>query len=226
MSHDDDDGSPVRKGKLSAFQLLKSWLFDKKSDAPAHNETEFLNTRDGYELARFAQKAFGGDAEAKKAHEAAVEAEQAEIDALLQGTGAVPIPSALAAGAPAPAVAARAPAPAAPVMPSAPVASPPAALPTPAAGFRPMPPVPGAHGTHHPAPPPVEPVAPVVAPVVARAPARAAAAPAGGKPLSPLDVAVNHLEALRAQGMTVEVLAEALIVIESRDVKRRSAKAE
>ncbi len=64
MSYDDDD-SPVRKGKLSAFQLLKSWLFDKKSDAPAHNETEFLNTRDGYELARFAQKAFGGDAAMK-----------------------------------------------------------------------------------------------------------------------------------------------------------------
>jgi hypothetical protein len=98
MAHDEDGGMAQRKGKLSAFALLKSWLFDKKTSRQrAHNETEFLNTRDGYELARFAQKAFGGDAEAKKAHEAAaVEAEQAEIDALLQGTGAVPMPTAAA----------------------------------------------------------------------------------------------------------------------------------
>ena len=75
----DDDGRPPRKGSLSAFALLKSWLFDKAEPAPAHNETEFLNTRDGYELARFAEKAFGGDAEAKKAHQAAVEAEQFEV---------------------------------------------------------------------------------------------------------------------------------------------------
>ena len=56
MSHDDDGGSP-RKGKLSAFALLKSWLFDKTNPVPAHAETEFLNTHDGYELAKFAKNA-------------------------------------------------------------------------------------------------------------------------------------------------------------------------
>lgn len=169
----DDDGRPARKGTLSAFALLKSWLFDKSEPAPAHNETEFLNTRDGYELARFAQKAFGSDAEAKKAQQAAVEAEQAEIDALLQGTGAVPmpLPGTLAA---------------APVAPPAPA----------------------------PAPPP--PVQAVPAPL----PSAVAAAPAKTQ----VDMAVRYLEQLRAQGLSVEILAEALIVIESREVRKRAEK--
>jgi hypothetical protein len=164
------DDSPARKGKLSAFALLKSWLFDKHSPEPAHKETEFLNTRDGYELARFAKKAFGGDAEAQRAQEAAVAAEQAEIDALLQGTGAVPMPTAGAAHAAAPAPAA----------------------------------------------------APVAAP--AAVPAAAAAAPAPATRLS-VDQAVQHLERLHAQGFTVEMLAEALIIIESREVKQRNSRA-
>lgn len=143
-----DDGSTPRKGKLSAFQLLKSWLFDKSAGPRTPAETEFLNTRDGYELAKFAQKAFGNDAADKQAHQAAVEAEQAEIDALLQGTGAVPMP-------------------------------------------------------------------------VAAAPA---AKPAGPAPKNAVETAVRQLEALRAQGLSVETLAEALIIIESREVKQRSAK--
>jgi hypothetical protein len=144
-----DDGSTPRKGKLSAFQLLKSWLFDKSSGPRAPAETEFLNTRDGYELAKFAQKAFGNDDAAKQAQRAAVDAEQAEIDALLQGTGAVPMPTALAAK-------------------------------------------------------------PATPPAMTR---------------SAVDVAVKHLEALRAQGLSVETLAEALIIIESREVKERANKA-
>ena len=133
----------TQKGKLSAFQLLKSWLFDKKTGPGTPAETEFLNTRDGYELAKFAKQAFGNDA-AKHAEKAAVDAEQAEIDALLQGTGAVPMPT----------------------------------------------------------------------------PVRAAAAPVEQS----VDRAVQHLEVLRAQGFSVETLAEALIVIESRDVKARAAR--
>jgi hypothetical protein len=145
-----DDGSTPRKGKLSAFQLLKSWLFDKSAGPRTPAETEFLNTRDGYELAKFAQNAFGNDAAARQAQQAAVEAEQAEIDALLQGTGAVPMPTAAAL----------------------------AAKPT------------------------------------------AAAEPAKGA----VELAVKHLEALRAQGLSVETLAEALIIIESRELKQRAGK--
>ena len=63
MAHEDEGGTP-RKGKLSAFTLLTSWLFNKRAQPTTSAETEFLNTRDGYELAKFAQKAFGGDAEA------------------------------------------------------------------------------------------------------------------------------------------------------------------
>jgi hypothetical protein len=175
----DDDGRPPRKGSMSAFALLKSWLFDKSTPEPVHKETEFLNTRDGYELARFAEKAFGGDAEAKKAHQAAVEAEQAEIDALLQGTGAVPmpVPAAMAAAAPAAAAVAAAPAP-----PAAPAA---------------------ARGP---------------------APAPTADALAALPQKTQVDMAVRYLEQLRAQGLSVEVLAEALIVIESREVRKRSEK--
>ena len=151
MAHEDDGGTP-RKGKVSAFTLLTSWLFNKRSTEPAASaETEFLNTRDGYELAKFAQKAFGNDAEAKKRHEAEVDAEQAEIDALLQGTGAGPIPVQ------------QAPAMAPPAKPAAPAAK-------------------------------------------------------------PVDTAVAALEKLHAQGMSVETLAEALIIIESREVKKRNAK--
>lgn len=174
----DDDGRPPRKGSLSAFALLKSWLFDKVEPAPAHNETEFLNTRDGYELARFAEKAFGGDAEAKKAHQAAVEAEQAEIDALLQGTGAVPMP---VPGSLAPPTAAAA------------AAAPPVA-------------------------------APAAAPAVVRPPVLAptADALAALPQKTQVDMAVRYLEQLRAQGLSVETLAEALIVIESREVRKRA----
>ncbi|MBK9362667.1 MAG: hypothetical protein IPM99_16870 [Rubrivivax sp.] len=146
-----DEGTTPRKGKLSAFQLLKSWLFDKSSSSRAPAETEFLNTRDGYELAKFAQKAFGNDAAAQQAQQAAVDAEQAEIDALLQGTGAVPMPTA---------------------------------------------------------------AAPAARPVATAAP-----------PADAVDVAVRHLEVLRAQGLSVETLAEALIIIESREVKQRAGKA-
>ena len=146
----EDGGGPPRKGKLSAFTLLTSWLFNKRNPQPVQAETEFLNTRDGYELGKFAQKAFGNDAEAKRRHEAMVEAEQAEIDALLQGTGAVPMP----------------------VMPKA--------------------------------PPP--------------------AAPAPSADSKPVDVAVAALEKLHAQGLSVETLAEALIIIESREVKQRAGK--
>ena len=149
MAQEDGGGSP-RKGKLSAFTLLTSWLFNKRNPQPVQAETEFLNTRDGYELGKFAQKAFGNDAEAKRRHEAMVEAEQAEIDALLQGTGAVPMP----------------------VMPKAP----PPAAPTPSADSK------------------------------------------------PVDVAVAALEKLHAQGLSVETLAEALIIIESREVKQRAGK--
>ena len=163
----DEDGRAPRKGRLSAFALLTSWLFNKRDTAPANVETEFLNTRDGYELAKFAQKAFGGDAEAKKAHEAAVEAEQAEIDALLQGTGAVPIPHF--------------------------VAAPPAAVATPTSA------------------------APARPAVVAVSPAPVVSAK------TPVETAVHYLEQLRAQGLSVETLAEALIIIESREVRKRSA---
>lgn len=169
---DADDRAPARKGKLSAFALLKSWLFSKDEPDRSRTETEFLNTRDGYELARFAKQAFGGDAEAKRAHDEAVAAEQAEIDALLQGTGAVPMPTA-----------AVAPVAATPVATAASV--------------------------------------PAVAPAAATLPARPAAAAA--KPS--VDAAVAQLEVLHAQGFSVEMLAEALIVIESREVKRRANKA-
>lgn len=167
MAHE-EDGRPPRKGSMSAFALLKSWLFDKSEPAPAHNETEFLNTRDGYELARFAEKAFGGDAESKKAHQAAVEAEQAEIDALLQGTGAVPMPAGAASGTAAPTAV-----PATPVQAAVPLAS---------------------------------------------APSNMGALP----PKTQVDMAVRYLEQLRVQGLSVETLAEALIVIESREVRKRS----
>jgi hypothetical protein len=167
MAQDSDSGTP-RKGKLSAFALLKSWLFDKTNPAPTHSETEFLNTRDGYELAKFAKQAFGGDAEAQRAQQEAVDAEQAEIDALLQGTGAVPMPVPVS------------------VAPASPAAAPIAA----------------------PAAPPV------AAPSVAAAPAQPAK--------SQVEVAVRYLEQLRGQGFSVETLAEALIIIESRDVRARS----
>ncbi len=148
MATNEDGGSPRNKGKSSAFALLTSWLFNKRNTQPIQAETEFLNTRDGYELGKFAQKAFGNDAEAKRRHEAMVDAEQAEIDALLQGTGAVPMP----------------------VMPKA-SPQPPAAL--------------------------------------------------GSKQL---ELAVAALDKLHAQGLSVETLAEALIVIESREVKQRAGK--
>ncbi len=150
-----DDSSTPRKGRLSAFQLLKAWLFDKTAGPRAPAETEFLNTRDGHELARFAQKAFGTDA-ARDAQRAAVEAEQGQIDALLAGS-------------------AQAPATAAPA--SAP-----------------------AHGP-------------------------AAAAVQDVMPRTPVELAVRQLELLRAQGLTVETLAEALIIIENREVKQRAARA-
>ena len=174
----DDDGRPARKGSMSAFALLKSWLFDKSTPEPVHNETEFLNTRDGYELARFAEKAFGSDAEAKKAQQAAVEAEQAEIDALLQGTGAVPMPV--------------------PASLAAPTAAAPVAAPSSPA--------------------------PAVAPAAPRTPAPAptADALAALPQKTQVDMAVRYLEQLRAQGLSVETLAEALIVIESREVRKRS----
>ena len=44
-------------------------------------------------------------------------------------------------------------------------------------------------------------------------------------PADAVDVAVRHLEVLRAQGLSVETLAEALIIIESREVKQRAGKA-
>jgi hypothetical protein len=158
-----EDGSTPRKGKLSAFALLTSWLFNKRNTEPAPAETEFLNTRDGYELAKFAKQAFGGDAEAKKAHEAAVEAEQAEIDALLAGTGTVPV-----------------------------------AVATPA-------------------------TSPATVATVATA-AAAAAPPPAPAVRTPVDVAVRYLEQLRGQGLSVETLAEALIIIESREVRERANK--
>lgn len=158
------DSSQPRKGKLSAFALLKSWLFAQRAPEQLHAETEFLNTRDGHELGRFAKKAFGGDAEARQERERAVAVEQAEIDALLQGTGAIPMP---------------------------PISAKPAPDPQPTADVPPkMDPRPGTDG-----------------------------------PGAPLDAAVKHLDQLRAQGFSVETLAEALIVIESREVKRRDAKA-
>lgn len=196
MAQDEGVVSP-RKGKLSAFALLKSWLFDKRNTQPVQAETEFLNTRDGYELAKFAQKAFGGDAEARKAHEAAVAAEQAEIDELLRAkTDVVAInhvavpPTGVAPQAAGPA------GPAAALVPPVAMPKPAAAVVAPAAATSP---VPGAA-------PPV---------------AASASAPAVAKP-APLDLAVKYLEKLREQGLSVETLAEALIIIESRDVKKRS----
>lgn len=212
MAQDEGVVSP-RKGKLSAFALLKSWLFDKRNTQPVQAETEFLNTRDGYELAKFAQKAFGGDAEARKAHEAAVAAEQAEIDELLRAkTDVVAIhhagaPQADAALPPAAAVTAppvAAPPVATPQLPAG-TAAPSAAVsaPMPMA----MPAVPGA-GAGRAMPP-----QPVAAPAAAAVPAKPA----------PLDLAVKYLEKLREQGLSVETLAEALIIIESRDVKKRNS---
>ncbi|MFO1329370.1 MAG: hypothetical protein U1F56_18570 [Rubrivivax sp.] len=174
MAHDDDTPVP-RRGRLSAFALLKSWLLGRKAAfQPSRHETEFLNTRDGHELARFAKQAFGGEGDVKREKAEAVAAEQAEIDALLQGTGAIPMP------------------PAAPPAPPAP-----------------------------PVPPPV--VAAPVPPRPAPAPAPPPVAASATKPSA--EAAVQHLEALRQQGFSVEMLAEALIVIESRDVKSRNAKA-
>lgn len=184
MAHDDGAMAP-RKGKLSAFALLKSWLFDKKSSGDSvQAETEFLNTRDGYELAKFAQKAFGGDEQARKAHEAAVAAEQAEIDALLRAkTDVVAINHA------------------------PPVSTPPT----------PMAPV---QARVAPPPPPPPPAAPVPPPAPSAAEQAAAAKAAQQKQL---DLAVRHLENLRDLGLSVETLAEALIVIESREVRQRAA---
>ena len=51
-------------------------------------------------------------------------------------------------------------------------------------------------------------------------PAAVAAAPAKTQ----VDMAVRYLEQLRAQGLSVEILAEALIVIESREVRKRAEK--
>ncbi len=162
----DDDGSTPRKGKVSAFTLLTSWLFNKRNPQASRHETEFLNTRDGYELAKFAQQHFGGDAESKRAHEAAVAAEQAEINALLEGTNAVPI-----------------------LHQQVPVAVP----------------------------------AAPAAPAPAAAPAAAVAAAPAPQALDEdqVDLAVRYLEKLRERGLSVETLAEALIVIESRDVRQR-----
>lgn len=196
----DEDTAYGRKGKLSAFSLLKSWLFSKSETAQAKHETEFLNTKDGYELASFAKKAFGGDAEAKRAHEEAVAAEQAEIDALLKGTDVVPIQHQHPASPVVAAVPKPAPAPA--------VAAVPARAPAPAPA---------------PAPPPA------AAPSAAAAAAAAASLSAtisGVEALTPkerVDLAVRYLERLREQGLTVETLAEALIVIESREVRRRAS---
>lgn len=165
----DDEGTSPRKGKLSAFTLLTSWLFNKRAEPTAQAETEFLNTRDGYELAKFAQKAFGGhDAEAKRAHEEAVAAEQAEIDALLAGTNSVPILH---------------------QQPADAVAAPPPAAPLPPPQVAP--------------PPPPAPQAPAV------------------PEKKQVEMAVKYLEKLREQGFSVETLAEALIIIESRDVRSR-----
>lgn len=187
----DDDGQSHRKGKVSAFTLLTSWFFGKSSATPPHQETEFLNTRDGYELARFAKQAFGGDAEAKRRHEQAVAAEQAEIDELLQGTAAIPVP------------------------PHAP--APPGAVPEQPAS---------AAGAHPPAAAPAPPV-PVAAPAVQTPAPAGSLAAARSEPAvkarTPVEIAVKQLEALREQGLSVETLAEALIIIESRDVKKRGA---
>lgn len=154
-----DDSRTPHRGRLSAFQLLKAWLFDRTAGPRAPVETEFLNTRDGHELARFAQKAFGQDA-ARDAQRAAVEAEQGQIDALLAGRG----------------------------HPGA------AANPAPA----------GAAGGD----------------------TGADAAPPGDvMPRTPVELAVRQLELLRAQGLTVETLAEALIIIENREVRQRAGRA-
>ncbi|HNU12683.1 MAG TPA: hypothetical protein PKJ45_15175 [Rubrivivax sp.] len=168
-----DDRSTPRRGRLSAFQLLKAWLFDRKAGPHAPAETEFLNTRDGHELARFAQQAFGNDAAAKEAQRAAVDAEQAQIDALLRGAGA-------------------------------------AATQPPAASSTARPARARSRGQQAASAPPVQPKAgtPDADDVL---------------PRTPLELAVRQLEVLRAQGLSVETLAEALIVIETREVKKRAA---
>lgn len=162
----DDGGSTPRKGRVSAFTALASWLFNKRNGG-SPSETEFLNTRDGHELAKFAQQHFGGDAETKRAHDASVAAERAEINALLEGTNAMPI---LHQELPAMST------PAAAVVATSPPPAPPAALPTP-------------------------------------------------QPLDEdqVELAVRYLEKLRERGLSVETLAEALIVIENRDVRQREA---
>lgn len=154
MAQTDNDNAP-RKGRLSALQLLRGWLFDKRGGTRLSAETEFLNTRDGHELAKFAHKAFGQDA-AQHAQRAAVQAEQVQIDALLRGAGR-----------------------------ESAAAAPPSAAPSSAA---------------QPAP------------------------PADIMPRTPVELAVRQLELLRGQGLTVETLAEALIIIETREVKQRSGR--
>ncbi|ODU09897.1 MAG: hypothetical protein ABS84_05380 [Rubrivivax sp. SCN 71-131] len=143
-----DDSSAPRRGRLSAFQLLKAWLFDRTGGRRTPVETEFLNTRDGHELAKFAQQAFGTDA-ARNAQRAAVQAEQGRIDALIAGN---------------------------PRQPAA-----------------------GSATTSN-------------------------AVPQDVMPKTPVDLAVRQLEVLRAQGLSVETLAEALIIIENREVKQRAAR--
>ncbi|MCC7151176.1 MAG: hypothetical protein IT501_04185 [Rubrivivax sp.] len=150
MAHTDENDAP-RKGRLSALQLLRGWLFDKRGGTRLSAETEFLNTRDGHELAKFAHKAFGQDA-ARHAQHAAVQAEQVQIDALLRGTG---------------------------------------------------------RASDAPAPPPATP----------------AVAAADVMPRTPVELAVRQIELLRSQGLSVETLAEALIIVETREVKQRSGRA-
>jgi hypothetical protein len=160
MAHDEDGGTQ-RKGKLSAFALLKSWLFDKKTPEPLPCRDRVPEHARRLRTGRFAQKAFGGDAEAKKAQ-----------------------------GAPSP--------------PSRPRSTRccRARAPCPCRRWR---------QRRIPSPRPRHPCAPKMHPP----------GPMGRRRPPAAEGAVKHLEQLRAQGLSVETLAEALIIIESREVKRR-----
>lgn len=160
---------------------MKAWLLGRRNPRDDDVETEFLNTRDGYELARFAQAHFSGDAEAQRAHPVAA-AEEVEINALLAEGNALPVVYEQVAASSAPAVAA-----------------------------------------------PLAPAAASSTPVVPAAPAPAPVAP----PPSPVpqhldedqvDLALRYLEILRERGLSVETLAEALLIIENREERQRRAK--
>jgi hypothetical protein len=156
-----DGRGPARpKGKFGALVRL----FSKRTTPTDEEfeETEFLNTLDGYELARFAQAHFGSsDAETRRrARAATVAAEQAEIDVLLESTDAVPVEQ----------------------QPEAPAA-----------------PAPTAQHREHTAPP------------RAQQPSEE----------DQVELAVRYLEKLRERGLSVEILAEALIIIESREARQR-----